>query len=184
MKNLIALTLLLGGSTLLCAQKPAKTPVTYKPVKSEMYRKGWIDFNKNRVKDVYEDPSAPLEARIENLLQQMTLDEKTCQMVTLYGYKRVLKDDLPTPEWKELLWKDGIGAPERLPAMGTAPLGQRLRLACLAPRLGTERGAAFLCGRYPSRHPRRLYQRRHTWRGKLPRHQLPHPTGTGTYLEP
>ena len=110
MKNLIALTLLLGGSTLLCAQKPAKTPVTYKPVKSEMYRKGWIDFNKNRVKDVYEDPSAPLEARIENLLQQMTLDEKTCQMVTLYGYKRVLKDDLPTPEWKELLWKDGIGA--------------------------------------------------------------------------
>ena len=110
MKNLIALTLLLGGSTLLCAQKPAKTPATYKPVKSEMYRKGWIDFNKNGVKDVYEDPSAPLEARIENLLQQMTLDEKTCQMVTLYGYKRVLKDELPTPEWKELLWKDGIGA--------------------------------------------------------------------------
>lgn len=110
MKNLIALTLLLGGSTLLCAQKPAKTPATYKPVKSEMYRKGWIDFNKNGVKDVYEDPSAPLEARIENLLQQMTLDEKTCQVVTLYGYKRVLKDDLPTPEWKELLWKDGIGA--------------------------------------------------------------------------
>lgn len=110
MKNLIALTLLLGGSTLLCAQKPAKTPATYKPVKSEIYRKGWIDFNKNGVKDVYEDPSAPLEARIENLLQQMTLDEKTCQMVTLYGYKRVLKDDLPTPEWKELLWKDGIGA--------------------------------------------------------------------------
>lgn len=110
MKNLIALTLLLGGSTLLCAQKPAKTPATYKPVKSEMYRKGWIDFNKNGVKDVYEDPSAPLEARIENLLQQMTMDEKTCQMVTLYGYKRVLKDDLPTPEWKELLWKDGIGA--------------------------------------------------------------------------
>ena len=110
MKNLIALTLLLGGSTLLCAQKPAKTPATYKPVKSEMYRKGWIDFNKNGVKDVYEDHSAPLEARIENLLQQMTLDEKTCQMVTLYGYKRVLKDDLPTPEWKELLWKDGIGA--------------------------------------------------------------------------
>ena len=110
MKSLIALTLLLGGSTLLCAQKPAKTPATYKPVKSEMYRKGWIDFNKNGVKDVYEAPSAPLEARIENLLQQMTLDEKTCQMVTLYGYKRVLKDDLPTPEWKELLWKDGIGA--------------------------------------------------------------------------
>ena len=75
MKNLIALTMLLGESTLLCAQKPAKTPATDKPVKSEMYRKGWIDFNKNGVKDVYEDPSAPLEARIENLLQQMTLED-------------------------------------------------------------------------------------------------------------
>ena len=76
MKNLIALTLLLGGSTLLCAQKPAKTPATYKPVKSEMYRKGWIDFNKNGIKDIYEDPAATLDARIENLLQQMTTRRK------------------------------------------------------------------------------------------------------------
>ena len=110
MKKLIAMTLLLGGSTLLCAQKTVKIPAVYKPVKSEMYKKGWIDFNKNGVKDVYEDPNASLDARIEDLLSQMTLEEKTCQMVTLYGYKRVLKDDLPTPEWKELLWKDGIGA--------------------------------------------------------------------------
>ena len=72
--------------------------------------KGWIDFNKNGVKDVYEDPSAPIDARIDDLLGQMNMDEKTCQMVTLYGYKRVLKDDLPTPEWKQSLWKDGIGA--------------------------------------------------------------------------
>ena len=69
-----------------------------------------IDFNKNGIKDIYEDPAATLDARIENLLQQMTLEEKTCQMVTLYGYKRVLKDALPTPEWKQMLWKDGIGA--------------------------------------------------------------------------
>ena len=110
MKKLIAMTLLLGGSTLLCAQKTVKIPAVYKPVKSEMYKKGWTDFNKNGVKDVYEDPNASLDARIEDLLSQMTLEEKTCQMVTLYGYKRVLKDDLPTPEWKQMLWKDGIGA--------------------------------------------------------------------------
>lgn len=110
MKKLIAMTLLLGGSTLLCAQKTVKIPAVYKPVKSEMYKKGWIDFNKNGVKDIYEDPNASLDARIEDLLSQMTLEEKTCQMVTLYGYKRVLKDDLPTPEWKQMLWKDGIGA--------------------------------------------------------------------------
>ena len=96
MKKLIAMTLLLGGSTLLCAQKTVKIPAVYKPVKSEMYKKGWIDFNKNGVKNVYEDPNASLDARIEDLLSQMTLEEKTCQMVTLYGYKRVLKDDLTT----------------------------------------------------------------------------------------
>jgi hypothetical protein len=110
MKKLIVATLLLGSGTLLSAQKTTKVPAHYKPVKSEMYRKGWIDFNKNGVKDIYEDPAATLDDRIENLLQQMTLEEKTCQMVTLYGYKRVLKDDLPTPEWKQMLWKDGIGA--------------------------------------------------------------------------
>lgn len=110
MKRLIVATLLLGSGALLSAQKTTKTPAVYKPVKTEMYRKGWIDFNKNGVKDVYEDPTATLDARIEDLLSQMTLDEKTCQMVTLYGYKRVLKDDLPTPEWKQMLWKDGIGA--------------------------------------------------------------------------
>ena len=110
MKRLIVATLLLSSGTLLSAQKTPKTPATYKPAKSELYHKGWIDFNKNGVKDVYEDPAAPLDARIEDLLQQMTLEEKTCQMVTLYGYKRVLKDALPTPEWKQMLWKDGIGA--------------------------------------------------------------------------
>src|SRR4029078_4671985 len=26
----------------------------------------------------------------------------------LYGYNRVLKDELPTPEWKNQVWKDGI----------------------------------------------------------------------------
>ena len=110
MKKLIVATLLLGSGTLLSAQKTAKIPAYYKPAKSEMYHKGWIDFNKNGIKDIYEDPAATLDARIENLLQQMTLEEKTCQMVTLYGYKRVLKDALPTPEWKQMLWKDGIGA--------------------------------------------------------------------------
>ena len=77
---------------------------------SPIYRDGWTDFNKNGRMDVYEDPSADLDARIEDLLSQMTMEEKTCQMVTLYGYQRVLQDDLPAPHWKEMLWKDGIGA--------------------------------------------------------------------------
>lgn len=74
-----------------------------------MYKKDWIDFNKNGIKDIYEDPSAPVDARVSDLLSQMSLDEKTCQMATLYGSGRVLKDSGPTAEWKNEIWKDGIG---------------------------------------------------------------------------
>ena len=115
--RLAALTAGLTLTCLLQAQDPVTTaakniriPDTYKPAGKDIYHKGWIDFNKNGRKDVFEDPTANLNARIEDLLSQMTVEEKTCQMVTLYGYKRVLKDDLPTPEWKNQLWKDGIGA--------------------------------------------------------------------------
>jgi beta-glucosidase len=73
-----------------------------------LYHEDWIDFNKNGQRDAYEDPHAPLDARIDNLLAQMNTDEKTCQLVTLYGYQRVTKDDLPTPQWREEIWKDGL----------------------------------------------------------------------------
>ena len=73
-----------------------------------IYQKGWIDFNKNGVMDVFENPSQPVDKRVEDLLSQMTLEEKSCQMATLYGYGRVLKDEMPTPGWKTEIWKDGI----------------------------------------------------------------------------
>lgn len=75
---------------------------------SKIYKKGWTDLNKNGKKDLYEDPANPVDARVADLLGQMTLEEKTCQMATLYGWKRVLKDSLPTPAWKTAIWKDGI----------------------------------------------------------------------------
>lgn len=75
----------------------------------DIYQKGWIDFNKNGKMDVYEDSSAPVEERVKDLLSQMNLEEKTCQMATLYGSGRVLEDALPQPHWKQALWKDGIG---------------------------------------------------------------------------
>lgn len=74
-----------------------------------IYHKGWIDFNKNGKMDLYENPKAPLEDRVQDLLSQMTLEEKTCQMGTLYGSGRVLKDALPQDNWKTEVWKDGIG---------------------------------------------------------------------------
>ena len=73
-----------------------------------IYKKGWVDFNKNGKKDVFEDPNEVIEKRIADLLSQMTLEEKTCQTATLYGYKRVLKEEMPTASWKNEVWKDGI----------------------------------------------------------------------------
>jgi beta-glucosidase len=76
--------------------------------KQKIYHKGWIDFNKNGVKDIFEDPTQTIDARVADLLSQMTMEEKTCQMATLYGYSRVLEDELPNEKWKSRVWKDGI----------------------------------------------------------------------------
>ena len=45
-----------------------------------IYQQGWNDLNKNGLKDIYEDPSQPLEKRVENLLKQMTQEEKLGQL--------------------------------------------------------------------------------------------------------
>ena len=75
---------------------------------TSIYHDGWIDFNKNGRKDVYEDRSRTVAERVADLVGQMTVDEKICQLVTLYGSGRVLQDAQPTAEWKAKLWKDGI----------------------------------------------------------------------------
>ncbi len=91
-----ALIIIIASSTLF-AQK-----------KSDIYHKDWIDFNKNGQMDIFENPKATIDQRVKNLLSLMTIDEKTNQLATLYGYPRVLKDSLPTPKWKNEIWKDGI----------------------------------------------------------------------------
>ena len=84
--------------------------------RKEIYHEGWIDLNKNGRMDLYENPKAPIDQRVNDLLSRMNVDEKTCQTATLYGVgrgranqKAPLEDELPTPEWKtSKLWKDGI----------------------------------------------------------------------------
>jgi len=80
----------------------------YNPYTGTIYKNGWIDHNKNGRMDDYENPALDIDTRVEDLLRQMTVEEKTCQLATLYGYKKVLQDSLPTPEWKNRVWKDGI----------------------------------------------------------------------------
>ena len=109
---------LLSGLGLLLAlfTWPLRSDATSQQTNAKnIYHDGWIDLNKNGRMDVYEDSRAPFDRRIENLLSQMNLEEKTCQTATLYGVGRgrsgaepPLKDELPTPEWKIRIWKDGI----------------------------------------------------------------------------
>ena len=54
---------------------------------------------------VYMDAKQPVDKRVEALLAQMTLEEKTCQLATLYGSGRVLKDAQPTEQWNTKIWK-------------------------------------------------------------------------------
>ncbi|HND60771.1 MAG TPA: glycoside hydrolase family 3 N-terminal domain-containing protein [Opitutaceae bacterium] len=96
------------ASSLLAAPPPENWFIRPQPV-AGLYHDGWIDLNKNGVRDPYEDPAVSVENRITDLLGRMTLEEKTAQMATLYGFPRVLKDELPTAEWDRALWKDGIG---------------------------------------------------------------------------
>ena len=54
-----------------------------------IYREGWIDFNKNGVKDPYEDPGRPVEERVEDLLRRMTLEEKVAQLQSSFEFREV-----------------------------------------------------------------------------------------------
>lgn len=73
-----------------------------------IYQDGWIDHNKNGRMEPYENPKLEVDKRINDLIGRMTVDEKTMQLVTLYGFNNVLKDPLPAPAWKTSPWKDGI----------------------------------------------------------------------------
>src|SRR5882672_1695241 len=98
--SLVLITVLASGFSLSVQNQNA--------TQKKIYHDGWIDLNKNGRMDVYENSKAPIDRRVEDLLSRMTLEEKTCQTATLYGYKRVLQDELPTPDWKNQIWKDGI----------------------------------------------------------------------------
>ena len=77
--------------------------------KSDIYHDTWIDRNKNGKQDPYENPELSVDERVADLIGRMNIDEKTAQMGTIYGYKRILKDPRPTKKWKTRVWKDGIG---------------------------------------------------------------------------
>ncbi|WRQ86721.1 glycoside hydrolase family 3 N-terminal domain-containing protein [Actomonas aquatica] len=98
----VASLLLASGFVALRGAEPDTTS-------RSIYHADWIDLNKNGVRDPYEDSRRSIDERVNDLLARMTMEEKTCQLVTLYGYCRVLSDPQPTEQWKQRVWKDGIG---------------------------------------------------------------------------
>ncbi len=103
---MVAVVVAIGS---LGAQQPPDDRFVRPQPPAPIYHDGWIDLNKDGQKNPYEDRTLDIETRITDLLARMTLEEKTAQMVTWYGFPRVAKDELPTPAWDNALWKDGIG---------------------------------------------------------------------------
>ena len=80
MNNLIRMAgiwSVIGGLVAGCVQSDKAKPAVVE-------QNGWFDFNKNGVKDPYEDPSRPLDARVADLLGRMNEAEKIAQLAQSY----------------------------------------------------------------------------------------------------
>ncbi|MDD2488634.1 MAG: hypothetical protein PHD62_04135, partial [Bacteroidales bacterium] len=61
--------------------------ISLQEIKSQtIYHNDWIDFNKNGKKDIYEDKNKSIDKRVEDLLKQMTIEEKEGQLLTGLGW--------------------------------------------------------------------------------------------------
>lgn len=91
----------------------AKGKETVKLVKDKKTNILFYDLNKNGKMDIYENPTLDVESRVEDILSQMTLEEKVGQMLTSLGwhmYERVGDDVRLTKRLTEELDKYHIGS--------------------------------------------------------------------------
>src|ERR1700691_1115261 len=78
-------------------------------------------------KPVYKDAGAPVEARVEDLLARMTLDEKVAQMMSIWDAKSEIFDaklELDASKMSRL-YRNGIGQFAR-PSDATGPPSPRV----------------------------------------------------------
>ena len=91
----------------------AKGKEIVKLVKDKKTNILFYDLNKNGKMDIYENPTLDIESRVEDILSQMTLEEKVGQMLTSLGwymYERVGDDVRLTKRLREELDKYHIGS--------------------------------------------------------------------------
>lgn len=77
------------------------------------YYSDWIDFNKNGKLDQYENPTRSTAERIQDLMSQMTVEEKVGQLLTPYGwpmYERKGNEVIITDELKKDITQRHIGS--------------------------------------------------------------------------
>jgi beta-glucosidase len=136
MKKLIIALFAAGTLAVLAlgAETSLQSPVVaggggFKIQRPEIYRRGWLDLNKNGLMDVYEDPAQPTGARVEDLLMRMTREERIGQL-----WQQQMKPGTDETD-AALVTAGGIGS-----FLGAAPdagLRNRLqRLAVEESRLG------------------------------------------------
>lgn len=61
-------------------QKTAQQPEYYRFYNSKQIHETFIDLNSNGEMDLYEDPEAPVDDRVKDLLSRMSLEEKVMQL--------------------------------------------------------------------------------------------------------
>src|SRR5665213_2237471 len=79
------------------------------------------------VRPIYKDPNAPVEARVEDLLQRMTLEEKVAQMLSIWDAKTEVFDAKLELDTKKMAQKypNGVGQFAR-PSDAIGPTSPRL----------------------------------------------------------
>lgn len=85
-------TLILIISTLIFIPVGGQTKYQSRSIKDKQYGVSYYDFNKNKKLDAYENSTLDIDTRVEDLLAQMTIEEKVGQLLTTLGwhmYKRV-----------------------------------------------------------------------------------------------
>ena len=112
--------------------------------KGIMYR----DLNKNGKLDIYEDPRQPIEARVEDLLGQMTLEEKA-GMLFINGARSTRMVPSKTNRRTARVCTGGRDPNQRSEDEPFQPLGNSGR----ADRRRLAQPSSALCRTNPARHP-------------------------------
>ena len=99
----------------------------------------YVDANKNGKMDIYENPKANIEDRVEDLLKRMTLEEKIAQMEAVSKIQIDEKGNLPEEKTNEI--KNGIGQLSRsgedlLPAQTVELINKLQKFLIEETRLG------------------------------------------------